>query len=422
MCLCSRSTWNYHTRFNHILIGFFKINKNTTIKHILQLQNIHSFCRLVSNILWLKTNSEIFLNLKMKVIKIIIVQVILILNILDYNLTYGLSPRTLHCIDQTSTECYIVNSVLHKNDSFFKPVSVDPMNVMTLKFESSAIPHITSEICKAFPNLRSINAMKSMIEVVDEDAFHECTNLDFIDFGHNKIQKLEKDTFNKNTKLRTISLHNNNLESLDNDLFMNLPNLKRLVLSLNDLTEVPVIIFRDLVNLRELTLHHNRLTDLDAEQLVKYCPNLAMIHLRDNDFRCERLQKILNVFNEAKVSFWDYADKLRPRNYTVEFIDRMECLNDVQYDMEMQIRKNFSRTIFDIEKELNQLKIDVSEVRKEEEDSSHNILYLAGLATFLVFGVIVGYIIAKRKRRNRESPMERLNERMGIVGTDFSHS
>lgn len=349
------------------------------------------------------------------------VSICIILSTLSYDTIFAQLPRKLHCLDQTSTECYIVNTFLSKNNSNFRPVSANPMNVVALKFESSVIPRISREICNAFPNLRTFNAEKSMVEEVDEDSFAECVNLDFIDFGQNKISRLGKNTFNRNTALQTLSLHDNNLATLDVDLFQSLPHLRRLVLSMNDLSEVPVVLFRDLANLGELTLHHNRLTDLGAEQLVKYCPKLSMIHVRDNDFRCERLGVILNVLTKANVNFWDYADKLRPRNYTVEFINRMECLNDVQFDMEMQIRKNLTRTIFEMEKELNVLKEEVAEVKKEEKGSNHIFGILIGCAVLVVIGAAIGYFVARR-RRIQVSPMERLNDRMDIIGTDFSHN
>lgn len=238
-------------------------------------------------------------------------------------------PRKIYCSDQSNMKCEIVNTILPKNNANFQLVSENPMNVVILNFEfaSSVIPRFGKEICNAFPNLRRINAMHSMIEELDEDSLVNCVNLELIDFGHNKISHLSKNTFNRNVELHTISLHDNKLAVLDVDLFKDLSHMRRLVLSLNDVEEVPVALFRDLKNLAELTLHHNFLIDLDAEQLVKYCPKLSMIHLRDNYFGCERLRTIINVLTKANVRFWTYADKLRSRNYTLEFVDQMECLN-----------------------------------------------------------------------------------------------
>ncbi|XP_063700755.1 toll-like receptor Tollo [Culicoides brevitarsis] len=326
----------------------------------------------------------------------------------------ALTARNINCLDQKSTDCYIVNVYLAEKDSEYHLVSQNPQNVVSLTFESSTIPVFTKEICSAFQNLRIIYASKIGLQEIQEDAFAGCENLDHLNLSFNNITKLAKNTFNRNTKLRELNLKDNQLLELDEDIFKDLSHLTRLELSQNKFLSVPERIFRDLKSLEDLGLHSNHLLDLDSQELVKNCPNLKTIHLRDNIFMCDRLKVIIDDLTKANVSLWDFVYAPRQRNYTAEFINRTECLTHAHYQVESRDNEVLKRKIDELEEKLYVMQNRIANIPTDV----YLIIVVFTFLVLLTVGVGIGYFLAKKGRRRRR--LEVINERMEINGVDFT--
>lgn len=295
------------------------------------------------------------------------IYLIIFISTIQIGLGITLEPQKQKCIS-SGTTCFLINLQSSKLDPHIIPVSnVNHSDtIRTLSVVYSNVPIITSSICETLPNLKKVEFDNAGVEKVDENAFHLCNNLDELEITSNQIEILEKNTFNYNPLLRTLSLHDNDLQYLHIDLFVNLTSLTRLDLSLNEFTHLPPQIFRNLNKLSELVLYHNRLIELDAEQMIKDLPKLSRIRIRDNDFHCDRLSKILEVFGTAHVSFWEYSGQRRSRTYTVTYVKGIECLNDEQHEREIYLRKNLPDTI-------SKLRVDVDEIKEQLNAMKGNI-------------------------------------------------
>lgn len=73
---------------------------------------------------------------------------------------------------------------------------------------------------------------------------------------------------------------------------------------------------------------------MDVEALLEYTPKLQYIHLIDNNFKCNRLQKILDLLKTKNITARTSTAILRKRDYTPELIENHECLSDSQYESE----------------------------------------------------------------------------------------
>lgn len=232
--------------------------------------------------------------------------------------------------------------------------------VKTIRIRDSSIYKLTSDICKGFPKLEVLDVESIGIAKVSENALKDCHDLKEIYLGDNQIRLFKKHTFNRNKKLEIVSLWGNRLHHLDTNLFSNLVNLKRLILSANRLVHVCAYTFRDLTSLRTLTLHHNLLVDLNADKILSYLPNLFESNLGDNDFRCERLKEIRDVFKAGKVTLHNapYKERIRPFD---EKIGGIECLNDENYE------KLLEKSLVTVKEIMDQSILDLSAARETYE-------------------------------------------------------
>lgn len=103
--------------------------------------------------------------------------------------------------------------------------------------------------------------------------------------------------------LRVLSLQNLTLSNIDTNLVSALTNLEELDLSNNHIDYINPTAFRaPLPNLFKLNLAGNNIKDLAVDQLVVQFPGLVQIDLRDNKWKCNRLQKIIDELLSRNVS------------------------------------------------------------------------------------------------------------------------
>lgn len=232
--------------------------------------------------------------------------------------------------------CTITGLTLSLKNYTFTPVASNPNVVIGLEIKKSTVPVITTEICTALPKIESFTAIQQGIQVIQDYAFNNCTEVKLISLPFNNIHTLGKGIFDNTKKLQEINLHGGSLNAIDVNLFNNLGELLELVISANKLKKLPIATVKNLKKLKILYLYSNELTDLDAEGLVSNLPNLRGVYINDNNFHCDRLNEIIEIFKAKKVLIVDHTHSiyLKKRDYIPHKIHEIICLTQVELESE----------------------------------------------------------------------------------------
>lgn len=232
--------------------------------------------------------------------------------------------------------CTIIGLTLNLKNHTFKPFALNPNIVIGFEIKKSTVPVITSEICTSFPQLQSFVAVQQGIQVIDDYAFNNCTEVLLINMPFNNIHTLGKGLFDNTRKLQEINVHGGSISQIDVNLFDNLGELNELVISGNKLKELPIAALKNLKKLKILYIYSNELNDLDANGLVRSLPNLRAIFINDNNFHCDRLIEILNIFKAKSIIISDHAHSIyvRKRDYFPHKIENIICLTQVEIEFE----------------------------------------------------------------------------------------
>lgn len=210
--------------------------------------------------------------------------------------------------------CALVKVQLKLFEDRFMPVATEPHKIIAMFFlREGSVPVLNvQDSCEVFPKLERIQAHRQSIEKVSENSFKGCWNLTYLLLHENKIREITPQTF------------------------QNTPNLVFLSLAGNQFVHIPSEFFRVMKKLEIFSIYSNPLLDLNADEIVRNSNgSLTEIWLQDTNIECARLKKILIVFERQHidVSKFSYRQFLRPRNYTVAFIDGFLCLPEEEYEL-----------------------------------------------------------------------------------------
>lgn len=232
--------------------------------------------------------------------------------------------------------CTITGLTLSLTNYTFTPLAPNPSLVVGLEITKSTVPVITTKICSALPKIKSFVAIQQGIQIIEDNAFNNCTEITLISMPFNNIHTLGKGIFDNTNKLTEINIHGGSLEQFDVNLFDNLGELLELVLSANKLKEIPVAALKNLKKLRILYIYSNELSDLDAEGLVSNLPSLKAVYLNDNNFHCDRLNEIILTFKARRILIVDHTHSiyLKRRDYIPHKIQDIVCLTNVELESE----------------------------------------------------------------------------------------
>lgn len=305
---------------------------------------------------------------KQKLLKLIILLIVSKIKI--SNCEINLIPCSM-----TDNNCTISGVTLSLKNYTFKPVASRPKFVISLEIKRSTVPVITSEICSTLPNLKTFTAIQQGIQVIEDYAFNNCTELTLISLPFNNIHELGKGIFDNTKKLQEINMHGGSLERIDVNLFDNLGELIELVISGNKLKELPIQAIKNLKKLKILYLYSNELDDLDANGLTESLPNLKAVYINDNNFHCDRLNEIIAIFNSKYILIIDHTHSvyLKKRDYIPHKVENIICLSKSELDSE-KMKKALNDSLdklkeYPIGKEVIQLK-DIVSSGFAEADSS----------------------------------------------------
>lgn len=232
--------------------------------------------------------------------------------------------------------CTISGLTVTSKNYTFVPVAPDPNAVTTLEIVRSRITVLTSNICTTLNKIEQFAAIGQHIEMVENYAFSNCTNVMEIYLDNNNIHKLGVGIFSNTKQLTTLRILGGSLYNIDVDLFSSLGKLETLVFSATGLKKLPAEAMKNLKKLTILYIYSNSLVDLDAKGLVENLPSLAEIYLNDNDFRCDRLIEIIEIFQANAILVNDHlhSNTIKRRDYIPRTIDKITCLSQGQQDIE----------------------------------------------------------------------------------------
>lgn len=213
-----------------------------------------------------------------------------------------------YCEDRKANYCKLDLTNHNGTQQRFIPVATYPKFVNTLYITGTQLPIFSAEdICNTFPDLEKIDVGGLSIEEVAKNAFRKCTHL------------------------TSISMYRNNISYLDIKLLWNVVELEVLQLTGNQLTYIHPKVFKNLKRLRELYLRNNPLINLDADQMVKYMPVLKEVYLQDTDIECDRMNDIIDAFEEIDAIIKTESLVDRQRNYEPLKIHDITCLSVEQH-------------------------------------------------------------------------------------------
>lgn len=194
---------------------------------------------------------------------------------------------------------------------------------------------LTSDICKAFINLKLFYAWDIIIDEVKEDAFQPCINIRRIVFHNNSLKnKINKNTFKGLKSLVALEMGYNDLGNVDFDLTDEV--LENVVLYGLNITVYNPEMLHNQPNVHRLALYSNKLFNIDIDTIVKMHPNLKILDLADNNLKCSRLKEILAITKAKNIDARSFTvfNKVRERDYIPEKINGIHCLSDEQFEKE----------------------------------------------------------------------------------------
>lgn len=244
------------------------------------------------------------------------IKTVLLLLIYFLSLTINTVPPSYHC-QLSYGYCTLTGITVTKERPEFTINFSSSHPIEAIQIEDSFIPLLTSQICDTFPDIVTLNLNNVGIEVIEKDALKKCTSLKGFQSWNNPLQTLDTHTFNHTVELRHLSITNSSIKELPEHVFDHLRQLRHLSLVNNHLSFDNPLVYKNLNKLEVLELYSNELLDLDDQAFVTYLPNLKKIYLNDNDFLCDRLVQIIEVFKNKGVLVDSTIKVLRDRTVTV---------------------------------------------------------------------------------------------------------
>lgn len=259
------------------------------------------------------------------------VQLLLLLLIITKTSTFDVS-RVNCTMYEDNRKCAISGLTVTSKNYTFVPIAPDANTVIKFEIFQSRITVLTSNICTTFTKIRYFHAIDQHIEIVEDYAFNNCTNVTDINLEKNNIHQIGVGSFSNTKQLTKLHILGGSMDHIDVDLFSNLGELKQLMFSANGLRELPVGAMKNLKNLELLYIYSNNLDDLDVTGLVNTLPNLKSIYLNDNNFHCDRLIDIVDTFKARGIITSDYVyiNTMKRRDYIPRKVHNIICLTQAQ--------------------------------------------------------------------------------------------
>ena len=147
-------------------------------------------------------------------------------------------------------------------------------------------------------SLVQLNASRTCISDIHEEAFLKQTKLQTVDISSNSLTHIKPSTFKHNPSLHVLSLSNNKQYSLpEGGSFLASKSLRVLHLSACNLSHIPPKTFQQLPNLQQLYISHNQIITLNPLKGVKHLATLDMSYNYLTDLQSDVFVALPNLIN-----------------------------------------------------------------------------------------------------------------------------
>lgn len=180
--------------------------------------------------------------------------------------------------------------------------SKNSTTIHTLTITNSNVTFLSKNLCYHFSNLLKLSAKTVSLQFIPVAAFETCLAIKAIDLSNNLIKEIADGTFAGLKHLSTLNLYNNEMRFFDPE------------------------VIKGSTGIEQLALVSNHLLDLDEEKLVKYLPRLKTVYLNDNEFPCDRVKAIREVFLKKNVAMSRITILEKQRGFEMESMDDMSCM------------------------------------------------------------------------------------------------
>lgn len=240
-------------------------------------------------------------------------------------------PPLARCADLSdNSTCLLTQVKVSKSNPNFRIQSPNPLEVRSTFINDSVVPVLTGNICKKFVNLRSLVAIRILIEDILEDAFKDCRNLISLDLSGNQIKHISNVLFQNTVQLKYFYVESNFLKYIPDGLFSSISTLSAFSINHNRLKEVPINALSNQRELIILGIHSNDILNFNEDTINKMFPNLQTIEFNNNKLSCDRQFDIQEYFAENNVST-PYTALPRYRYHQINQIGSVFCVGDVDW-------------------------------------------------------------------------------------------
>lgn len=196
---------------------------------------------------------------------------------------------------------------------------------------------LSKGICEMLPNLEVYLLWDLLIEEIEEDTFHACHKLQILIVHNATLSYIPKNLFKGLVNLESLRLAGGNLTTLDFDI-TDSKNLIQVAFYAFNLSVFRPEILREQRKLEHLRIMSNQLFNLDIDQILRNAPNMKKIDLADNNFKCSRLEEILDVLKAKNIeaTSFIYPKMLKNRTYIPEKRDEIHCLTEEERNDEFK--------------------------------------------------------------------------------------
>ncbi|XP_050690603.1 protein artichoke-like [Eriocheir sinensis] len=216
--------------------------------------------------------------------------------LLDHNGIREIEPRIFQRLASLSHLDLSHNEILHVRRFMFE--GSIPLRVLLMKnsaisevdpYAFSSLRHLEeldlsyntidqlNRISFSVPSIRSLSLAGNVFQIIEENAFYDIPNLDWLDMSACGLFRLPPHLLAKAVHLTHLNIAKNNFTDLTSLFFHKLQNLREVIMSHNNLTNKVVNAVEGLTKLEVLVLNHNPIEEL--RQPLNDLPSLRELHL-----------------------------------------------------------------------------------------------------------------------------------------------
>lgn len=161
-------------------------------------------------------------------------------------------------------------------------VTETDQTIEAVKFESSELFQVPSDLFRQFPDLKYVDVEMTQIKKLYFDNFYNAKEMMYFLASLNGIQQIGREIFVHSKKLKIILLQFNQISYIHPNAFDGLTKLETLMLDYNLLTTLESKMLTSLRNLRKLSISNNKINSI-PDDFFAYNENLVSLNFAHNE-------------------------------------------------------------------------------------------------------------------------------------------